>query len=87
MTGQPPCAIMGVPIGPVENLVRIRVTDFVNDQTLEPNADFDEAWVKIGQQVKDQLKTFDPNLTWLNLYLSHDGKPSFSRTIEALTQE
>jgi hypothetical protein len=67
--------------------MRVRITDAVNTHTHEPNADFDEAWAKLGIQVKQQLKTFDPNVTWLNLYLSHDGKPSFVRTIEALTQE
>lgn len=66
--------------------MRVRITDFVTDREITPNADFDEAWEKLGVEIRQQLATFDPNVTWLNLYLSHDGKPSFSRTIEALIQ-
>jgi len=66
--------------------MRVRITDFVSDHEHSHNADFDEAWEELGKQIKRQLATFDPNVTWLNLYLSHDGKPSFTRTIEVLIQ-
>ena len=72
---------------PEDSGMRVKITNFVDSTTIEPNADFDEQWQKMGDQIKNQLRTFDPNLTWLNLYVSHDGKPSFTRTIEVLTQE
>jgi hypothetical protein len=67
--------------------MRVNVTDFVEDITIAQNADFDEAWAKMGNEIKNQLRTFDPDVTWLNLYLSHDGRPSYNRTITVLTQE
>jgi hypothetical protein len=67
--------------------MRIRITNFVENREIVPDGDFDEEWTKLGQTVKDQLRTFDPNVTWVNLYVSHDGRPSLSRTIERLTQE
>lgn len=66
--------------------MRVRITNFVTDAVLTENGDFDEEWAKMGTEIKQQLRTFDPNVTWLNLYLSHDGKPSYNRTIETLIQ-
>lgn len=65
--------------------MQINLTDEVN-QSIDPvTGDFDVAWKNLGDQIKEQLNTFDPNRTWLNLYLSHDGKPSFVRTIQRVT--
>lgn len=67
--------------------MRVKITNFVDGAIITPNADFDEEWKRLGIEIKNQLRTYDPNITWLNLYLSHDGRPSFTKTIEVLTQE
>ena len=65
--------------------MNVIITDEVNP-TIDPiEGDFDIMWKGIGDHIKDQLGTFDPNRTWLNLYLSHDGKPGFVRTIQRKT--
>ncbi len=66
--------------------MKVRVTDATQEDHIHDEGDFDEVWAQMGCNVKFMLQTYDPNVTWLNLYLSHDGKPSFTRTI-VRTQE
>jgi hypothetical protein len=65
--------------------MQVKITDFVHDKDLG-EGEFDEIWRELGTQIKHQLRTFDPDVTWLNLYVSHDGRPSFNRTL-VRTQE
>lgn len=66
--------------------MRIRITDPTDGQGAEELGDFDTEWAKLGQQIKDQLRTWDPDRTWLNLYVSHDGRPAMSKTIQRDTE-
>ena len=65
-----------------EQDMQVVVSDEVKNTMNPTQKDFDKAWGELGIQIKNLLQTFDPNVTWLNLYLSHDGKPSFNRTIQ-----
>ena len=65
--------------------MKVKITDFVHDKDLGEH-EFDEIWRELGIQIKYQLRAFDPDVTWLNLYISHDGRPSFNRTL-VRTQE
>lgn len=65
--------------------MKIELTDFVRNEHIQ-TGDFDRIWAELGRNVKFMLRTYDPNITWLNIYLSHDGKPGFTRTI-VRTQE
>lgn len=66
--------------------MEVDITDPTDGDKIHGSGDFDELWAEMGRNVKFMLQTYDPNTTWLNLYLSHDGKPSFMRTI-VRTQE
>lgn len=68
--------------------MKVRVIDASGKKDIEIHGsdDFDERWAEIGRNVKFMLQTYNPDRTWLNLYLSHDGKPSYNRTI-VRTQE
>lgn len=62
--------------------MKVDITDPTSDEDpMKGSGDFDELWAEMGANVKFMLQTYDPSRTWLNLYLSHDGKPSFMRTI------
>ena len=61
--------------------MQVEITDAVNETIVPTQGEFDRLWVELGAEIKLQLLSFDPERTWLNLYLSHDGKPSFVRTI------
>jgi hypothetical protein len=67
--------------------MRVRITDEVNNSIKPTIGEFDEVWATLGHAIKEQLRTFDPDRTWLNLYMSHDGKPSFVRTIAVTEQD
>lgn len=66
--------------------MKVELTDFVHDKYYGEH-EFDEIWQELGQLIKHQLRTFDSDTTWLNLYISHDGRPSLSRTLVRKTQE
>ncbi len=67
--------------------MRVRISDEVN-KTISPQiGDFDEMWAELGSNIKFMLNTYDPDVTWLNLYLSHDGKPGYVRTIVATEKD
>ena len=61
--------------------MNVDITDPTSDDPMRGTGDFDELWAEMGKEIKFKLQTYDPTRTWLNLYLSHDGKPSFMRTI------
>jgi hypothetical protein len=61
--------------------MRVKIEDVVNEVNPPETGDFDKLWAKMGKEIKFMLNTYDPNVTWLNLYLSHDGKPGYTRTI------
>ena len=69
-----------------ENAMQVEVTDPTDGDEIHGSGDFDKRWAEIGANVKFMLQTYNPNTTWLNLYISHDGKPSYHRTI-VRTQE
>jgi hypothetical protein len=67
--------------------MQVEITDPTGPTTvIHGSGDFDKLWAEMGRNVKFMLQTYNPERTWLNLYLSHDGKPSFIRTI-VRTQE
>ena len=61
--------------------MRVRISDEVNKSIKPETHDFDKIWKELGENVKLQLSMWDQDRTWLNLYISHDGKPGFVRTI------
>ena len=67
--------------------MRVRISDEVNKAIKPTIDDFDKIWANLGKEVKVQLSTFDQDRTWINLYLSHDGKPSFVRTISVTEKD
>ena len=67
--------------------MKIQITDPVNETIVPKLYDFDAEWEEMGRNIKFMLQTYDPNTTWLNLYLSHDGKPSFQRTIQRIDND
>lgn len=67
--------------------MRVRISDEVNESVKPEHGDFDEIWAQLGRQIKFQLNSYDPNITWLNLYLSHDGRPGFVRTISVTEKD
>jgi len=61
--------------------MEVWVTDPTDGDEIHGSGDFDERWAEIGRNVKFMLQTYNPDTTWLNLHISHDGKPSYHRTI------
>ena len=65
--------------------MKVEITNSITGEVVD-EGDFDEKWDELGRSIKFALRTYDPALTWLNLYISHDSVQSFNRTI-ARTQE
>lgn len=64
--------------------MEIQISDPVNESIQPKVVDFDEQWAQLGRDIKFMLSTYDPNVTWLNLHLSHDGKPGYNRTLNKM---
>ena len=62
--------------------MQVVVSDEVNQTIVPTQKEFDQAWAELGADIKLQMLTFNANITWLNLYMSHDGRPAFVRTIQ-----
>ena len=65
--------------------MRVKVTNPTTDEIIAID-DFDEVWKLIGKMLKFQLQTYDPDVTWINLHVSHDGKQACPTTIERIDQ-
>ena len=78
----------GVPIGPMEPIMRVVITDPVRETINREVGDFDKEWAKIGQMVKLHLSTGDSRLTWCNIGVTHDAdciaRATMHRTIAVL---